>query len=175
MVEDPKNPSSSLLFPVGDVNALLDSGSLLLSFKEQESCAKNSSPLQDGSASTGAFLAQARVNFHSKASPDSLSHPFTQGSLPRELKKHHQLKQDATALAISFIFLADLSPEHHPRRGLLTVPGKQPWGREWDVLFGADTDLKINAHTTVKNLAENTTHSKWKKSHSPKKRPRCFS
>lgn len=35
MVEGPQNPPSSLLFPVGDVNALLDLGSPLLSFKEQ--------------------------------------------------------------------------------------------------------------------------------------------
>lgn len=34
MVEGPQNPPSSLLFPVGDVNVLLDLGSLLLSFKE---------------------------------------------------------------------------------------------------------------------------------------------
>lgn len=34
MVEGPQNPPSSLLFAVGDVSALLDLGTLLLSFKE---------------------------------------------------------------------------------------------------------------------------------------------
>lgn len=56
-------------------------------------------------------------------------------------------------LAFFYIFLADLSPEHHPRAGLLIVTGKQPGGRKWDVLFGADPDLKINAYTTVKTSA----------------------
>lgn len=34
MVEGPQNPPSSLLFPMGDLNVLLDLGSLLLSFKK---------------------------------------------------------------------------------------------------------------------------------------------
>lgn len=35
MVEGPQHPPSILLFPLGDVNALLVLGSPLLSFKEQ--------------------------------------------------------------------------------------------------------------------------------------------
>lgn len=128
-----------------------------------------------GRASAGGFLAQAGVNFLSKASLHSLTHPFKHGSLPREFKKHHQLKQDAKTLALLYIFLADVSPEHHPRIGLLIVTGQQPWGRKWDVLFGTGTDLKMNTHHCQNpSLAENTAHSKWKKSHFQKKSPDAF-
>lgn len=151
----PSKSTSSLLFPQGDVNTLLDLGSLLLSFKEQ--VATEAVPKFGSSAGWQClyrgFLAQACVNFHTKAPLHSLSHPFKQGPLPRELKKHHQLMQDARTLALFKISLADLSPEHHPRIGVLVVTGKQPWRRKWEVQLGADTDLKINAHTTVKTPA----------------------
>lgn len=131
---------------------------------QQKLCQKFSS-LQDGSASAGGFPAQAGENFHTKASLHRINHPFKQDTSQRT-QTTSSVKAGCYKPGPPLYFLGRpltwTPPKNRApycdRKALGKEMRAAVWGRYW-------SKDQSTHHCQNPSLAENTTHSKWKKSH----------